>query len=201
MSGGKYSICVLASGNGSTLKSIIDACRTGYISGRVVEMITDNPLAFAIRRAESEGIPVTVIDRRRMRREEFDASLHSRLTILKPDLICLAGYLRILSHETVSAFPMRILNIHPSLLPRYGGKGMYGLRVHKAVIEAGEKISGCTVHFVTDDVDGGPAIVQRKVPVLPGDTPETLMQRVHAEELVAYPTAIKMVMEESFTPP
>ncbi len=200
MSDGKYSICVLASGNGSTMQSIVDACRTGCLSGRVVEMVTDNPLAFAIRRAEREGILATVIDRKGMRKEEFDSSLHSRLTALKPDLICLAGYLRILSHETVSAFPMRILNIHPSLLPRYGGKGMYGLKVHKAVLENGEKVSGCTVHFVTDDVDGGPVIVQRQVQVLPGDTPETLMSRVHAEELKAYTSAIKMVMEDGFVP-
>ncbi|MBX8632413.1 MAG: phosphoribosylglycinamide formyltransferase [Candidatus Thermoplasmatota archaeon] len=197
MAEARYSICVLASGNGSTMQAIVDACRTGYLNGSVVAVVSDNPGAYALKRAREAGIQAVVIDRKGLTQAEFDAKLLSFLRRIGPDIICLAGFLRILPSGIVNEFNRRILNIHPSLLPKYGGKGMYGIRVHRAVIENRERVSGCTVHIVTENVDDGPVILQRKVDVLPGDTPESLMERVHAEELKAYPEAIKTLMEGS----
>jgi formyltetrahydrofolate-dependent phosphoribosylglycinamide formyltransferase len=189
-----YRICVLASGNGSTFQSIVDACKKGYLNGRVVALIVNRPAAFALIRAEREGIDAITIDSGSMTQKEYESRLLSELKSREPDIVCLAGYLRILPGTIVSSFP-KILNIHPALLPKFGGKGMYGIRVHEAVIAGGAKESGCTVHFVTERVDDGPIIVQRKVPVLPDDTPVALMNRVHEEELRAYPDAIRKVME------
>ncbi|MBX8635887.1 MAG: phosphoribosylglycinamide formyltransferase [Thermoplasmata archaeon] len=196
MSSSGYRICVLASGNGSTFQAIVNACRSGYLQGKVITLISNKPSAFALKRAEKEGIESIVIDSAAVPRQEYDARLLHELSIRKPDIICLAGYLRILPASTISSFPL-ILNIHPALLPKFGGKGMYGINVHQAVIAAGEKESGCTVHIVTERVDDGPTVVQRRVPVLPGDNAESLKNRVHAEELMAYPEAIKKLMEEN----
>ena len=132
---------------------------------------------------------------RRMLGTSFNIVMDRRLRILSPDIICLAGFLRILPPEIVRRYEGRILNIHPSLLPKFGGKGMYGRKVHEAVLRAGERASGCTVHYVTEEVDNGPVILQRRVDVYPEDTPETLEQRVHSLELEAYPEAIRIVLE------
>ncbi len=197
MSPSGYRICVLASGNGSTFQAIVDACRSGYLRGRVTALICNSPSAFALTRARKEGIETIVIDSAAMPQQEYDARLLHELSIRKPDILCLAGYLRILPASTVSSFPV-ILNIHPALLPKFGGKGMYGINVHRAVIAAGEKESGCTVHIVTERVDDGPVVVRRTVPVLPGDDAASLKNRVHAEELTAYPEAIRKVMEQNW---
>ncbi len=199
MNASGYRICVLASGNGSTFQSIVNACRSGYLQGNVVALISSRPSAFALKRAEKEGIEAIAIDSATMPRQEYEVRLLEELVSRTPDLICLAGYLRILPASTISSFPV-ILNIHPALLPKYGGKGMYGMNVHRQVIASGEKESGCTVHVVTERVDDGPIVVQRRVPVLPGDDAESLRNRVHEEELKAYPEAIRKVMEKEFFP-
>lgn len=164
------------------------------INGKVVAIISDRADAYVVQRGIALGIR-TIVVRKRMLGADYDRVLLRRLKKIRPDLICLAGYLRILDSETVRTFAGRILNIHPSLLPRFGGKGMYGERVHRAVLESGEVMSGCTIHYVTDDVDGGPPVLQVSVPVERGDTVQSLSERVHAVELSAYPEAIRIVLE------
>lgn len=192
----KIRIGVLASGRGSNLQAIIDACKSGYIPGEVVCVISDNKDAFALERARREGIPAIFCDPSQYKsREEFDAKLVEILKEHDVDLVCLAGFMRILTPTFIDAFRNRIMNIHPALIPAFCGKGMFGLRVHQAVLEFGAKVTGCTVHFVTEEVDLGPIIVQIPVMVREDDTPETLSQRVLKREHRAYPLAIKLFAE------
>ncbi len=135
------------------------------------------------------GVPVAIVE---PGLEDYGAALLGVLSTC--DLVCLAGYLRLLPTAVLQAFPNRILNVHPALLPKFGGKGMYGMHVHRAVLDAGEKESGATVHLVTENYDEGTIVVQRRCPVLPGDTPESLSKRVLAEEHEAYVEAIRKVL-------
>lgn len=192
----KIRIGVLASGRGSNLQSIIDACKDGYIPGEVVCVISDKADAFALERARREGIPAIFLDPTKYEsREEYDGRLVEILNEHKVDLVCLAGFMRILTPRFIDAFRNRIMNIHPALIPAFCGKGMYGLRVHKAVLDFGVKVTGCTVHFVTEEVDLGPIIIQIPVMVREDDTPESLSERVLKREHRAYPRAIKLFAE------
>lgn len=185
---------VLVSGRGTNLEAIADACESGRIPARVVVVISNRPDAYALERARSRSIPTRVIDHRKFPdRESFDRAVVEELKRHRVDLVCLAGFMRILSPYFVAQYRNRILNIHPALLPAF--KGLYGERVHEAVILSGAKFSGCTVHFVTEDVDGGPIILQAIVEVSPDDTPETLAQRVLKEEHRIYPEAIRLFAE------
>jgi phosphoribosylglycinamide formyltransferase-1 len=187
---------VLVSGAGTNLQALIDACRTGEIPGEVAIVVSNVPGAFALDRARAAGIPAVVVDHRTFgSRAAFEAALRETLESFRVDLVCLAGFLRILSPAFVSAFAGRVMNIHPALLPAFGGKGMYGERVHQAVLAAGARTSGCTVHFVTDVPDGGPIILQATVPVRDDDTPATLAARVRREELRLYPRAVRLFAE------
>ena len=189
-------IAVLASGRGTNLQAIIDATESGYIPGRVIVVISDKRDAYALERARKHGIEALFLDPSSCNsRDEYDKLLGDEIEKRGADLICLAGFMRILSHSFVSRFRNRIMNIHPALLPSFGGVGMYGERVHKAVLDYGVKITGCTVHFVTEEVDGGPIILQEAVPVLDDDTPETLAGRVLEHEHRIYPEAIKLFAE------
>lgn len=188
-------LCVLVSGNGTTLQSIIDAVNTGSLDADIIAVISSNPGAYALARATSAGIPAIALDYRELGKERYDELLFEKLNDLSPELICLAGYLKILDSRTVQHFHGRIMNIHPALLPLFGGKGMYGRKVHEAVLKSGATESGCSIHFVIDKVDAGPVILQVKVPVLKGDTAETLGERVHAAEINAYPEAIRLVLD------
>ncbi len=189
-------IAVLASGHGTNLQSIIDGCDRGDIFGSVVAVVSDNPRAGALARARSAGIPVVVLPVRSFpNRDAFERRLTEALESYAPDLICLAGFLRILSPPTVQHFPGSIMNIHPALLPSFGGVGMYGERVHRAVLDRGVRVSGCTVHFVDEIPDGGPIILQSAVPVEPDDTVETLAARIAREEHRLYPEAIRLFAE------
>lgn len=190
-----HRLCVLVSGNGTTLQSIIDAVEDGRIDATIALVISSRPGAYALARARKHGIASETLDYSALGREEYDRLLLNRLTTASPDLICLAGYLKILEPGTIRKFAGRIVNIHPALLPRFGGKGMYGDRVHEAVLRSGEKHSGCTVHFVTEGVDTGPVITQEIVPVREGDTVDALKERVHEAEIRTYPRAISMVLE------
>ena len=185
-------IVVLASGSGTNLQSIIDACERGYVDGRVIAVISNVEGAYALERAKKHGAEAILIPSKGQKRREHEDRVIAALESLEPDLIALAGYMKMLTPEFVKRFEGKIMNIHPALLPLFGGKGYYGERVHRAVLESGMKVSGCTVHFVTEEVDGGPIIVQRCVPVLPDDTVETLKERVLKEEHVAYPEAIRL---------
>ncbi len=189
-------IVVLASGKGTNLQAIIDACKRNEIRGKVIAVISNKKNAYALERARKNNIKAIFIDPKKFSsREKYDKKLLEILRSLNPDLIVLAGYTRILGKEIVREFYGKIINIHPSLLPSFGGKGYYGLRVHKAVLEYGCKVSGCTVHFVDEGVDSGPIIIQKCVPIFEDDTPETLAERVSKEEHKAIVEAIKLFTE------
>ncbi len=163
---------VLASGRGTDLQSIIDACEKEKFAN-VVVVISDRENAYALERAKKHSIPAYYISYKNKTREEHEKEIIAILEKYKVELVVLAGYLRMLTSYFVNYYKNRIINIHPALLPFFGGKNMYGLKVHKAVLESGMKVSGCTVHFVTEAIDNGPIILQKAVPVFDDDTPET----------------------------
>lgn len=188
----KVRIGVLASGGGSNLQAIMDACDSGEINGEVVVVISDNPDAYALERAMKKKIAAVAVPIEDMDREEHEQVIHEVLEKERVDLVALAGYMRILTPWFISKYGGRMMNVHPAQLPAFGGEGMYGEHVHKAVLDHGCKVSGCTVHFVSDDVDGGPIILQESVAVLEGDTPETLANRIHPVEHRLYVKAIAL---------
>ncbi len=167
----KTKVAVLVSGGGTNLQALIDKVADGQLDDvEIVRVISSREDAFALTRAEEAGITTAVAREQQEVLKELKAS--------GAEIVVLAGYMRVLSPEIIAEYRDRIINIHPSLIPKYCGKGFYGMRVHKAVIEAGEKESGATVHYVDEGVDTGAIILQEKVPVLDGDTPETLAARV-----------------------
>ncbi len=171
-------IVVFASGGGSNFEAIAAHCKSGDINGRIVLLVASKPGIGAIEKAGKYGIPVFIGN-----------PAPTALWQCKPDLICLAGYLKMIPQEILDICP--VMNIHPALLPAFGGKGMYGHYVHEAVLAAGEKKSGATVHFIDGEYDKGQIILQREVPVLPGDTPDALAARVLKVEHEIYPEAVK----------
>ena len=173
-------VVVCVSGGGTNLQAILDAVESGKITNtRIAGVISNNAGAYALERAKTKNVPAVCISPKEYEtREAFNRALLQGVDELKPDLIVLAGFLVNIPAEMVQAYRGRIINIHPSLIPKYCGKGFYGKRVHKAVLEGGEKESGATVHFVDEGVDTGEIILQEKVPVLEGDTPDELAARV-----------------------
>lgn len=190
----KLRIAVLASGNGTNFQAILDACRSGEIDGEIVALITNKRHAYAITRARQAGVEVIVMEPEKFKsRTLYCAKMAKALLERNVELVCLAGYLLKLEPCMVRAFPNRILNIHPALLPKYGGKGMYGRHVHDAVIKSGEAESGCTVHLVNEIYDEGPIIAQGKVAVDPSDTPESLAEKIHPVEHRLYVQVVRDV--------
>jgi phosphoribosylglycinamide formyltransferase 1 len=189
----RLGILVGPKGRGSNMLAIARACAAGDLHADVGVVICPGPEAPAAERATAEGLPLAYIS---PKEPDYGPRLLAALVDARCDWVCLAGYLRLLPGEVLGRFPGRVLNIHPALLPKFGGRGMYGIRVHEAVLEAGEPESGCTVHFVNERYDEGAIILQRTVPVEPGDTPETLAARVLAQEHVAYVAALKRVLGE-----
>jgi phosphoribosylglycinamide formyltransferase-1 len=191
-------IGVLISGSGTNLQAIIDATESGYIPDtKVVVVISNRKDAYGLERAKKHNIDSLFINPKNYESQiEYNEILKNELLIRKVDLVCLAGYLLKLELNFIKSFEGKILNIHPALLPKYGGKGMYGHFVHTAVLNSGDKESGCTVHFVDEIYDHGKIIIQKKVPVLEGDTPDTLAKRVLEQEHKAYPEAIKLYFEK-----
>lgn len=184
-------IGVLISGRGSNLKALIDACAEPGFRGEIALVISNRPVAGGLAIAEAAGIPALVIDHKQYAsREAFDAEMDRALNEAGVELVCNAGFMRILSDEFVAKWHNRQLNIHPSLLPAFKG-----LHVHQRTIDAGVKITGCTVHFVRPAMDEGPIIAQAAVPVMPGDDAETLAARVLEAEHKLYPMALKLVVE------
>ena len=170
----KARIAVLVSGGGTNLQALLDAQRSGALAhGKIVLTVSSRPGVYALERAERAGVPGFVLPA-----EDGEAALEELLARFEIDFIILAGFLRILSPAFTARWPRRILNIHPSLIPSFCGKGMYGLRVHEAALARGVKVTGATVHFVNEVPDGGEILLQKAVEVLPGDTPETLQRRV-----------------------
>jgi len=198
---GRARLAVLVSGAGTNLQAILDACADPEYPAQVVVVVSDRPGAYALERARRAGVSTHVVDWSAYRaRGPFCRALERVLEPYRVDLVCLAGFLRILDAAFVAAYRGRILNIHPSLLPAFGGKGMYGERVHRAVLASGAGVSGCTVHLVTEEVDRGPILLQAVVPVLPGDTPTTLAARVSEAEHRIYPEAIRSFVRRHTEP-
>lgn len=182
-------LAVLISGRGSNLQSIIDACAHEDYPARISVVISNEPDVMGLQRAKDAGLPTEVIPHKSYpSRREFEAALSETLAKHPVDLICLAGFMRVLTPDFVSKWEGKILNIHPSLLPAYPG-----LHVHERVLHSDDKESGCTVHFVTPGLDEGPTLVQKRVPVLQDDTPDTLAARVLDQEHLAYPEAIRLI--------
>lgn len=182
-------VAVLVSGGGTNLQALIDAQHSGSADERyrIVGVISNRPNAGGLKRAADAGIAAITIDHKAFgERADFDAALRVELDKLDPDLVVLAGFMRILTPEFVRHFHGRMLNIHPSLLPKYPG-----LNTHQRALEAGDSEAGATVHFVTEELDGGPAAVQARVPILAGDTPESLAARVLEQEHVIFPQALR----------
>lgn len=182
-------IAVLVSGGGTNLQALIDAERSGVItSGKITLVLSNKEGAYALTRAQNAGIKARAVVEKDP--DLLCEKLLAELEKEKIDVVVLAGFLAILTPEFVRAYERRIINIHPALLPKYGGKGYYGLHVHRAVLAAGERVSGATVHFVTAGVDQGEIIAQKEVAVLEGDTPESLQQRIMEEaEWILLPRA------------
>ncbi len=189
-----FNIVVLVSGRGTNLQAIIDAIEEGKINGRIVAVISNRRKAYALERAKNHGIEAIYLPAKKGEdRERYDRKLAEIIDNKRPDLIVLAGFLRILSPWFVKKYEGKIINIHPALLPSFSG--LYGENVHKAVIEYGCKVSGCTVHFVDEKVDHGPIIVQKCVEVSDNDTPESLAERVLEKEHESLVEAIKLLSE------
>ena len=177
-------IGILASHEGSTMQSIIDACRTRRLQAEIAVVISNNSNAQALVRASEAGIPAfNLSTRTHPEPTELDAAISQTLLKHEADILFLAGYLRKIGPVTISRYAGRILNTHPALLPKYGGQGMYGQRVHEAVLSSGDRESGVSVHVVDAEYDTGEVLAQARVAVEPTDTIETLSQRVHAREL------------------
>ncbi|MHB1315039.1 MAG: phosphoribosylglycinamide formyltransferase [Christensenellales bacterium] len=189
-------IAVMVSGGGTNLQSLINCIEAGEIHGRISLVISSSREAYALRRAEKHGIKTACVVRKEYAdKEGFDAAVAAALESADPDLVVLAGYLPLLGAELVARYPNRIMNIHPSIIPAFCGKGFYGEKVHQAVLAYGAKVSGATVHFVDEGADSGPIILQKCVPVLPKDDEKTLAARVHAVEHELLPRAVRLFLE------
>lgn len=186
-------IAVLISGSGSDLQSVIDRVAAGGIDGKIEVVISSNAQAFGLERAKRAGIDTRVYAKSEFSSlEEMYADMIGFLRARGVELVVLAGYMSILTPNIVQAFPNAILNIHPALIPSFCGKGYYGLKVHEAALAYGVKLSGCTVHFVNEEADGGPIILQESVAVLDDDTPESLQKRILEVEHRLLPDAVAL---------
>ncbi len=188
-------IAFLASHGGSNMQAIIDAVKNGQLKANPVVVISNNSESKALQRAKSEGIPHYHLSAKtHSNPERLEQAILDVLTDHQTDLVILAGYMKKISKRVLDVFQGKILNIHPALLPKFGGQGMYGSRVHEAVLAAGEKESGVTVHLVDEHYDHGATLAQRKVPVLDGDTADTLAERVLKEEHKIYAETIGKII-------
>ena len=194
----KIGIAVLCSGGGTNLQAILGAAEAGLLpDGEVVLVVADSPPAYALTRAARYGIETAVFDRALLARGEREQRIAELLTERKIGLVVLAGFMTVLSAAFVKRFEGRIINVHPALIPSFCGVGMYGLHVHEAVLARGVKVTGATVHYVTEECDGGPIIAQKAVEVKAGDTPETLQKRVMREaEWVILPESVEAVCKK-----
>ena len=181
-------LAILISGSGRTFQNFIDEIAAGRLDARIRVVVSSSPDAAGNEKARRAGIPVVVVDRKS---REFNEAVTKAVEEHKVDLVLLAGFLHLWKFP--AKYKGRVLNIHPALLPEFGGKGMYGHHVHEAVLQSGAKESGCTVHVADLEYDRGPIVLQRKVKVRADDTPDTLAARVFAEELIAYPEAVRKV--------
>ena len=194
----KVNIAVLVSGGGTNLQALIDAQKSGIItSGEIKLVVSSSKNAYALKRAENAGIKTAICERKGFSQKEFEDNILNALEKEKIEVIVLAGFMSILSAEFVKRYPDRIINVHPSLIPSFCGEGFYGLRVHKAALDYGVKVTGATVHFVNEIPDGGRIIMQRAVEIKENDTPEALQKRVMENaEWIILPAAAEKVCKE-----
>ncbi|WP_333797491.1 phosphoribosylglycinamide formyltransferase [Rheinheimera sp.] len=186
------SIVVLISGSGSNLQAILDACKTGFIAGRVSAVISNKAGVYGLERAAAAGVKTLVLDHKAYAdRTSYDKALMAAIDAEQADLVVLAGFMRILTPEFVSHYQGRLLNIHPSLLPKY-----QGLNTHQRAIDAGDTEHGCSVHFVTAELDGGPVVLQAKVPVFSDDDAAAVAARVHEQEHRIYPLVVRWFCQD-----
>jgi len=187
-------VAVLISGSGTTLQNLIDRSRRGELPAEIVQVVASKPGILGLERARAAGVPAEVVERKAcVSVEEFSERIFAPCRQARAELVCMAGFLNLV--RIPPDFAGRVMNVHPALIPAFCGKGWYGHRVHEAVLESGVKLTGCTVHFADDQYDHGPIILQRAVPVLDDDTPETLAARVQSTEREAYPEAITLFAE------
>ncbi|MBI4833776.1 MAG: phosphoribosylglycinamide formyltransferase [Planctomycetes bacterium] len=187
-------LAVLISGSGRTLQNFIDLIAKGELPAKIQMVISSKPNVVGLDRARKHNIPAFTVNRKEFKSsEEFSDAINKVLKNYPIDLITMAGFLNL--YKIPPEYERKVMNIHPALLPAFGGKGFYTDKVHEAVIAAGAKFTGCTVHFADNVYDKGPIILQRKIPVLASDTPHSLADRVFAEELIAYPEAIRLFAE------
>lgn len=194
----KVNIAVLVSGGGTNLQALINAQKSGIItSGEIKLVVSSNKNAYALKRAENAGIKTAVCERKGFSQKEFEDNILNALEKEKIEVIVLAGFMSILSANFVKRYPERIINVHPSLIPSFCGEGFYGLRVHKAALDYGVKVTGATVHFVNEIPDGGRIIMQKAVDIEENDTPEALQKRVMENaEWIILPAAAEKVCKE-----
>ena len=194
----KVNIAVLVSGGGTNLQALINAQKSGIItSGEIKLVVSSNKNAYALKRAENAGIKTAVCERRDFSQKEFEENILNALEKEEIEVIVLAGFMSILSADFVKRYPERIINVHPSLIPSFCGEGFYGLRVHKAALDYGVKVTGATVHFVNEIPDGGRIIMQKAVDIEENDTPEALQKRVMENaEWIILPAAAEKVCKE-----
>lgn len=184
-------LVVCASGEGTNFEAIVKASQEGKLAAKVTGLVTNRPGIGAIKKAQELGIPYAVLNPKTFaRREDWDRAMVAQFQEMKADYVILAGYLALIGPEVLKHFAQRVVNSHPALLPKFGGAGMYGDRVHEAVVKAGEKESGITIHLIDEVFDRGKIIAQRRVVVHPEDTAETLSRRVKDLEVLLYPTVI-----------
>ena len=190
----KLALGVLASHGGTNLQAIIDSCRSGAIDAEVRVVISNNSRSVALERARRANIPVSHLSgSTHPDPDRLDEAIAETLQRHGVQVVALAGYMKMLGTRTLGAYRNRVLNVHPALLPKFGGQGMYGERVHEAVLASGERVSGVSVHLVDEEYDHGPVIAQTEVPVLLGDTPDTLAARVLEREHILYPKTIQRI--------
>ena len=194
----KARIAVFVSGGGTNLEALLKAQERGDIPhGEIVLVCASNENAYALTRAKNHGVPGVAVPKKQMTQEAFEAALHEKLTEYRVDVIILAGFLSILSADFVKQWPDRIINVHPSLIPSFCGKGMYGLKVHEAALARGVKVTGATVHLVNEIPDGGRILLQKAVDILPDDTAEILQRRVMEQaEWILLPQAAEMLCKQ-----
>jgi formyltetrahydrofolate-dependent phosphoribosylglycinamide formyltransferase len=188
-------LAVLLSGGGATLQNLLDRIADGRSKARIALVVSSNPRAFGLQRAEKAGVPTAVVERKNCSSDQhFSENIFSLCRRAEAQLACMAGFLKFL--PIPDDFRNRVLNIHPALIPAFCGQGYYGQRVHEAVLASGAKVSGCTVHFADNQYDHGPIVLQQVVPVLDADTAVSLAARVFEQECEAYPKAIQLFAEE-----
>ena len=194
----KARIAVFVSGGGTNLEALLNAQEAGSIPhGEIVLVIASNETAYALTRAANHGVPGVAVPKKQLTQEAFEAALTEKLAEYRVDMIVLAGFLSILSENFVKQWPERILNVHPSLIPSFCGKGMYGLKVHEAALAKGVKVTGATVHLVNEIPDGGRILLQKAVEILPNDTPEVLQRRVMEQaEWILLPQAAELLCKQ-----